>query len=170
MASVRLGTAALALAGAMTACGGSESPIGTADASTGADAAGPTADGAMTADGGPGLPDALFDANNPPACPSSADAATGQCAPVGEACNYPQGSCDCEWVQWCGGTPPPPGYDAGATWACVLQRTDGCPDAVPQMGAPCNSAGKQCRYGSCCMQTATCNNGTWSVGPLLCPA
>ena len=40
----------------------------------------------------------------PPGCPASIPAANGSCAPLGETCTYPQGSCWC--ARACGGCPP----------------------------------------------------------------
>jgi hypothetical protein len=51
-------------------------------------------------------------------------------------------------------------------WQCEAARTDGCPETPT---GSCDEAGKQCVYGDCCVQIATCTDGAWVAGQMSCP-
>jgi hypothetical protein len=106
------------------------------------------------------------DSGNDPSCPPTFDTAAGHCT-IGLTCSYPTGHCSC--LGYCGGAAPPPDTDF-SHWDCVLKRTDGCPDAPPTVGTPCEPRASSCSYGDCCIQHFQCPaSQKWTSGPVLCP-
>ncbi|HEY1953988.1 MAG TPA: hypothetical protein VGH28_00200 [Polyangiaceae bacterium] len=75
----------------------------------------------------------------------------------GHACRYPEGTCVCREVAYCGGgvvrIPPPP--DESIELACTTNDCIGAAD-----GAPCDKAGVVCP-GPACYSSLTCTAGRW---------
>jgi hypothetical protein len=68
----------------------------------------------------------------------------------------------------------PDGSDDTATDTAIdTAPPDGCPASLPSSGAACSKDGLVCGYGDDprpqCRPTATCSNGSWSVGKGVCP-
>ena len=110
-----------------------------------------------------------------PACPPSYQAASGFCAPdedPGEECRYPEGTCHCGPTYSCSGArQEEPSRDTW-TWICKRHspevREDGCPGKNPEE-KPCEQEGQECQYGSCCVHTVRCVEGTWRSLGHECP-
>lgn len=135
-----------------------------ADAGVEPDPMGARRDAAVPTPRDAAIPSTLaLDAAAPAACPGTFAQATGRaCGGAPDACTYPQGTCQCGAVAWCGGAAPPPGYGRELTWQCTPRvRGDGCPGELPS-GA-CARDGQVCDYTCSCVLTATCAGGTWQT-------
>jgi hypothetical protein len=150
----------------VAACAGGTGTIGDpiggpSSSSSGGQGGGGSGSGGGSGGGGTqGTPDASA---NPPGCPASYGAGTGNCA-IGLVCNYPQGRCEC--IDYCGGPAPPEGDNSH--WECATKADNGCPDDPPTAGETCKVP-TSCSYGACCKRLFTCVNGKWSGGGIVCP-
>lgn len=98
-------------------------------------------------------------------CPASFAQAqqTSACKPVGLACAYPEGQCNCSY-----GPLPNPGGTPG--WLCAAPSPD-CPEPRPRLGDLCTMDGLVCDYGACYGGVAEqCDSGIWFQTFTPCPA
>ncbi len=109
------------------------------------------------------------------ACPATFKSGGGACAPFGKACSYPEGTCTCASMSYCGGVGPTPEMLAALKvprWICEPSPNtlgpDGCPLGIPS-GLACKTPGKKCHYTPCCAFTVTCSGGKWVPGSPSCP-
>lgn len=103
----------------------------------------------------------------PAACPTTAQAAAGECADATLACWFDDGAiCRCSGCKGgleypiCQPIDPP-------QWACK-EPDSACPNPLPQAGAPCDTP-PQLNCGPSCELPIHCQDGAWRYGQEMCP-
>ena len=102
----------------------------------------------------------------PEACPDPPPDPQSECDNTALGCWYPGGQrCWCSECRGGSGFPVCQTVDP-PEWACATPGP-GCPEVIPNAGAPCDSPGASC--GPDCERAVVCEDGAWQWREGICP-